>query len=160
MNMRSKLVDEPIVKMLLTKKYAKSNLKFTDSNSKNEFYLNGFKRYLTTIRNSSKYFKSRNFVVSVDKNNLKDFSNSMFVFIDEIANSLYITDGITLLHYIIEHSKDINYIGDSNKSYLLIRKNDIVDLVKESASGIIEYNKAIAHLFEIGRDEDQYKIGA
>lgn len=160
MNMRSKLVDEPIVKMLLTKKYAKSNLTFTDSNSKNEFYLNGFKRYLRIIRNSSKYFKSRNFVVSVDKNNLKEFSNSMFVFIDEIADSLYITDGITLIQYIIEHSADINYTGDSNKSYLLIQKKDVVDLVKERASGIIEYDKAVARLFEVGRDENKFNIGA
>ena len=62
---RAKLVDEPIVEMLLSNKYSKAGVRFMKADLQSDFdgtdiicYANGTKRSLNVKRNSSKYFNS------------------------------------------------------------------------------------------------------
>ena len=160
---RAKLVDEPIVEMLLSRKYLKSGIRFMKSDLAADFegsdiicYSNGVKRNYNIKRNSSKYFRSPNFTMAIDKNNLGAFNNTSYVFIDEVADSLYIVDGLSLLKYILEHKDNINMSSDPNKKpWVLLPKSDMILLVNDK-NNIIRYNKSIAHLLSIGRDESQF----
>lgn len=161
---RAKLVDEPIVEMILSRMYLKSNVQFMKSDINADFngvdiicYSSGIKRNLNVKRNSSKYYMSPNFTITIDKNNLTSFNGSSFVFIDEVADALYIVNGVKLLKYIIDHPNNINTSSDtSKKPWVLLPKRDIVSLI-DNKNNIIRYNKHIAKLFELGRNEDQYK---
>lgn len=160
---RAKLVDEPIVEMLLTKKYKNSELTIMKSDIKTDYegadiicISNGTKRFINVKRNSSKHFNSPNFSISIDKNKLNTFKNTQFAFIDESANSIYMVDGVKLLSYILEHSEKISTLKyNENKAWAIIPKNDIA-LMTSDNDHIIKYNKNIARLLEIGRDESQF----
>lgn len=160
---RAKLVDEPIVEMLLSRKYLKSGIKFMKSDLQTDFngtdivyYANGIKRFLDVKRNSSKYYNSPNFSISVNKDKIDVYNNTSYVFIDETADSLYIVNGIELLKYILDN---VNNIKQSDKKqdsyYLVIPKQDVI-LMAGDNDHIIKYNKSIANLFAIGRDESNY----
>lgn len=161
---RAKLVDEPIVEMLLSHKYYKSGIKFMKADLKSDFdgtdiicYANGTKRSLNVKRNSSKYFNSPNFSIAINKNKLNVYNNTSYVFIDEVADCLYIVDGMYLVKYII---KNYDNVKQSEKKpgnfYLIIPKNDIINMIGDNRDRIIKYNKAIANLFAAGRDESMY----
>lgn len=162
---RAKLVDEPIVEMILSHKYFKAGLKFMKADLQSDFdgvdiicYSSGFQRNYNVKRNSSKYFNSSNFTLTLNKNKMNVFNNTSFIFIDEVANALYIVDGITLLKYILEHSDNIRTAqNDPNKSWVLLPKKDIKSMICDNDNSIIEYNSRIAKLFELGRNEELYK---
>lgn len=66
-------------------------------------------------------------------------------------------DGGVLLQYILEHSDKLNAIeGNEHKAYILIPKRDIRKLISDSPTSIIRYNKAVAKLLELNRDENLY----
>lgn len=161
---RTKLVDEPIVEMLLSKKYSKSGIRFIKSDSTNESdctdticYGSGTKRQLHIKRNSSKYYNSPNFAIAVNKNKLTGYSGSSFVFIDEVADCLYIIDGLSLLGYILNHADNVKQSDNGgNNYYIIIPKKDIAALVNGNAGNIIKYGKNVSNLFAIGRDESKY----
>ena len=161
---RTRLVDIPIVEMLLAKKYAKSDVKFMRSDTQNDAdctdvicYSCGTQRRLTVKRNSSKYYDSPNFSLSVNKNKLNLYYGTSFVFIDEVSNCLYIIDGMTLLGYVLDHSDNVKQ-SDNNKNnyYLIIPKKDIASMIETCSGSVIKYGKSVAHLFSIGRDESQF----
>lgn len=161
---RTKLVDEPIVEMLLSRKYLQSGIKFMQSDSldgNNPYigcYYNGIKRSLCIKRNPSRYYNSPNFTISIHKNKMDVFKDTTFVFIDEISDCMYMVDGGVLLQYILEHSDKLNSVeNNENKAYILIPKRDIRKLISDSPTATIRYNKAIAKLFEHSRDENLYK---
>lgn len=161
---RAKLVDEPIVEMLLSHKYYNAGIKFMKADLQSDFdgtdiicYSNGMKRSINVKRNSSKYFNSPNFSIAINKNKLNVYNNTSYVFIDEVADCLYIVDGIDLVKYIIE--KYDNVRQSENKPgnfYLIIPKRDIINMIGDNRDHIIKYNKAIANLFSAGRDESMY----
>lgn len=160
---RTKLIDEPIVEMLLSRKYSQSGMKFMKSDSSNSSctdiscYYNGTKRLLNVKRNLSRYYNSPNFTVTIHKNKMDVFKDTTFVFIDEVSDCLYMVDGGVLLQYILEHSDKLNAIeGNEHKAYILIPKRDIRKLISDSPTSIIRYNKAVAKLFELNRDENLY----
>lgn len=161
---RAKLVDEPIVEMLLSNKYYKAGIKFMKADLHSDFdgtdiicYANGIKRSINVKRNSSKYFNSPNFSIAINKNKLSVYNNTSYVFIDEVADCLYIVDGIDLVKYIIEK---YNNVRQSEKKpdnfYLIIPKRDIINMIGDNRDHIIKYNKAIANRFAAGRDESMY----
>ena len=162
---RAKLVDEPIVEMLLSHKYYKSGIKFMKADLQSDFdgtdiicYSNGMKRSINVKRNSSKYFNSPNFSIAINKNKLNVYNNTSYVFIDEVADCLYIVDGIDLVKYIIEKYDNVRQSEKKpDNFYLIIPKRDIINMIGDNRDHIIKYNKAIANLFELGRNEDQYK---
>ena len=162
---RAKLVDEPIVEMLLSHKYYKAGIKFMKADLQSDFdgtdivcYANGVKRSLNVKRNSSKYFNSPNFSIAINKNKLNVYNNTSYVFIDEVADCLYIVDGIDLVKYIIEKYDNVRQSEKKpGNFYLIIPKKDIINMIGDNRDHIIKYNKAIANLFELGRNEDQYK---
>lgn len=162
---RAKLVDEPIVEMLLSHKYYKAGIKFMKADLQSDFdgtdiicYANGMKRSINVKRNSSKYFNSPNFSVAINKNKLNVYNNTSYVFIDEVSDCLYIVDGIDLVKYIIEKYSNVRQSEKKHDNfYLIIPKRDIINMIGNNRDHIIKYNKAIANLFELGRNEDQYK---
>lgn len=162
---RAKLVDEPIVEMILSRRYLKSGIKFMKSDLETDFdgtdiicYSNGLKRSLNVKRNSSKYYNSPNFSITLNKNKMNSFKSTSFVFIDEVSDSLYIVDGEVLLKYIIENSRNLRSSDDNGvKFWIIIPKKDILNLISDNPNSIIKYNKHVARLFELGRNEDQYK---
>lgn len=160
---RTKLVDEPIVEMLLSNKYSKAGISFLKENDDFECtnlmcYSNGTKRLLHVKRNSSKYYSSNNFTLSLDKNKLHVFNNASFVFIDEVADTLYIVDGIALLKYILEHANNVQQsVKNPKNSWIILPKKDIAALVNDNPNNIIHYSKAVATLFANSRDEDLFK---
>lgn len=161
---RTKLVDEPIVETLLSRKYLQSGIKFMKSDSldgNNPYigcYYNGIKRSLCIKRNPSRYYNSPNFTISIHKNKMDAFKDTTFVFIDEVSDCLYMVDGGVLLQYILEHSDKLNTIeSNEHKAYILIPKRDIRKLISDSPTSIIRYNKAVAKLLELNRDENLYK---
>ena len=162
---RAKLVDEPIVEMLLSHKYYKAGIKFMKADLQSDFdgtdiicYANGVKRSRNVKRNSSKYFKSPNFSIAINKNKLTVYNNISYVFIDEVADCLYIVDGIDLVKYIIEKYDNVRQSEKKpDNFYLIIPKRDIINMIGDNRDHVIKYNKAIANLFELGRNEDQYK---
>lgn len=162
---RAKLVDEPIVEMLLSHKYYKAGIKFMKADLQSDFdgtdiicYANGMKRSINVKRNSSKYFNSPNFSVAINKNKLNVYNNTSYVFIDEVSDCLYIVDGIDLVKYIIEKYSNVRQSEKKpDNFYLIIPKRDIINMIGDNRDHIIKYNKAIANLFELGRNEDQYK---
>lgn len=162
---RAKLVDEPIVEMLLSHKYYKAGIKFMKADLQSDFdgtdiicYANGVKRSINVKRNSSKYFNSPNFSIAINKNKLNVYNNTSYVFIDEVADCLYIVDGIDLVKYIIEKYDNVRQSEKKpDNFYLIIPKRDIINMIGDNRDHIIKYNKAIANLFELGRNEDQYK---
>ena len=162
---RAKLVDEPIVEMILSRRYLKSGIKFMKSDLETDFdgtdiicYSNGLKRSLNVKRNSSKYYNSPNFSITLNKNKMNSFKSTSFVFIDEVSDSLYIVDGEVLLKYIIENSRNLRSSDDNGvKFWIIIPKKDILSLISDNPNSIIKYNKQVARLFELGRNEDQYK---
>jgi hypothetical protein len=162
---RAKLVDEPIVEMILSHKYFKSGIKFMKADLKSDFdgtdiiyYSNGVKRSLNVKRNSSKYYNSPNFSIAINKDKVDVYNNTSFVFIDEVADCLYIVDGVELFKYIISKADNI---AQSNKNpdnyYLIIPKRDIISIIGNNKDSIIKYSKSIANLFTAGRDESIYK---
>lgn len=162
---RAKLVDEPIVEMLLSHKYYKAGIKFMKADLQSDFdgtdiicYANGMKRSINVKRNSSKYFNSQNFSIAINKNKLNVYNNTSYVFIDEVSDCLYIVDGIDLVKYIIEKYSNVRQSEKKpDNFYLIIPKRDIINMIGNNRDHIIKYNKAIANLFELGRNEDQYK---
>lgn len=162
---RAKLVDEPIVEMLLSHKYYKAGIKFMKADLQSDFdgtdiicYANGMKRSINVKRNSSKYFNSPNFSIAINKNKLNVYNNTSYVFIDEVADCLYIVDGIDLVKYIIEKYANVRQSEKKpDNFYLIIPKKDILNMIGDNRDHIIKYNKAIANLLELGRNEDQYK---
>ena len=162
---RAKLVDEPIVEMLLSHKYYKAGIKFMKADLQSDFdgtdiicYANGIKRSINVKRNSSKYFNSPNFSIAINKNKLSVYNNTSYVFIDEVDDCLYIVDGIDLVKYIIEKYANVRQSEKKpDNFYLIIPKKDILNMIGDSRDHIIKYNKAIANLLELGRNEDQYK---
>ena len=161
---RAKLVDEPIVEMLLSNKYYKAGIKFMKADLQSDFdgtdiicYANGVKRSLNVKRNSSKYFNSPNFSITINKNKLNVYNNTSYVFIDEVADCLYIVDGIDLVKYIIENNDNVRQSEKKpGNFYLIIPKKDIINMIGDNRDHIIKYNKAIANLFSAGRDESMY----
>lgn len=160
---RTRLVDEPIVEMLLNKKYAKSGIKFMRSSSTDSdctdivCYGNGARKYLNIRRNSSKYYRSPNFSIAVNKNKLGCYNGNTYVFVDEVSDCLYIVDGMQLLNYILEHADNVKQSDNSpNNYYIVIPKSDIALMIADKNSGIIKYGKSVANLFAIGRDESQF----
>ena len=162
---RAKLVDEPIVEMLLSNKYYNAGIKFMKADLQSDFdgtdiicYANGMKRSINVKRNSSKYFNSPNFSIAINKNKINVYNNTSYVFIDEVADCLYIVDGIDLVKYIIEKYDNVRQSEKKpGNFYLIIPKRDIINMIGDNRDHIIKYNKAIANLFELGRNEDQYK---
>lgn len=154
---RTALIDEPIVEMLLSKRYASSGISFIKefNSSTLAYYVNGIKKNLYIKRNSAKYFNSHNFFITLNKNHLDVFNNSTYVFIDEVANALYLVDGIVLLKFILDHKDNINQIVDSDNSYILISKQDIMSMTS-SKNQIIRYNDQFASLFAMCRDESKF----
>lgn len=161
---RAKLVDEPIVEMLLSHKYYKAGIKFMRADLQSDFdgtdiicYANGIKRSINVKRNSSKYFNSPNFSIAINKNKLNVYNNTSYVFIDEVADCLYIVDGIDLVKYIIEKYDNVRQSEKKpDNFYLIIPKRDIINMIGDNRDRIIKYNKAIANLFAAGRDESMY----
>lgn len=161
-NNRNKLFDEPMVEMLISQKFNSSKVKFmrsgSYSDSKVHCLVNGHSQILNVNRNSSKYCYSSNFTLSLDKNKLGVFNNSIFTFIDEVADSIYIVSGIKLLAYVIEHVDCIQQSeANPKKSWILIPKKDIVNLIVDNPNSTIHYNKKIAKLFATNRDESLYR---
>lgn len=162
---RAKLVDEPIVEMILSRKYLKSGLKFVIADLQSDFdgtdivcYSSGTKRSINVKRNSSKYYNSSNFTISIDQNKLGMFNNTSFVFIDEVADCLYVVDGVALLQYILSKSNSIHQSkNNSKKSWVILPKKNLISLIGDNPNGIIKYSKQIAKLLENGRDESQFK---
>lgn len=162
---RAKLVDEPIVEMLLSHKYYKAGIKFMKADLQSDFdgtdiicYANGVKRSINVKRNSSKYFNSPNFSIAINKNKLNVYNNTSYVFIDEVADCLYIVDGMDLVKYIIKNNDNVRQSEKKpDNFYLIIPKKDIINMIGDNRDHFIKYNKAIANLFELGRNEDQYK---
>ena len=161
---RAKLVDEPIVEMLLSNKYYKAGIKFMKADLQSDFdgtdiicYANGVKRSLNVKRNSSKYFNSPNLSITINKNKLNVYNNTSYVFIDEVADCLYIVDGMDLVKYIIENNDNVRQSEKKpGNFYLIIPKKDIINMIGDNRDHIIKYNKAIANLFSAGRDESMY----
>lgn len=159
---RSRIIDEPIVESILSRRYAQSGIKFYkefDSDySGIVCYSNGIKKTLFVRRNSSKYYNSPNFSLSFNKNNLSSYYNSMFAFIDEVADCVYIVDGISLLTYIVEHSEYVKQSDtNSNNYYVIIPKKSIISLIKSDAQ-CIKYSKQIADILESNRDESKFSF--
>lgn len=160
---RAKLVDEPIVEMLLSRRFLKSGLKFMKADIQSDFngtdiicYFNGIRRNLNVKRNSSKYFDSPNFTITVDKSKISQYKETMFIFIDEVADSLYMVDGDQLFTYILSKSSKLRPTKKENMFFLVTPKSDVISLVS-SKDRIIKYNKNIARLFETGRNEEQFR---
>ena len=161
---RAKLVDEPIVEMLLAHKYFKAGIKFMKADLQSDFdgtdiicYSNGVKRLLNVKRNSSKYFNSPNFSIAINKNKLDVYNNTSYVFIDEVADCLYIIDGMDLFRYIIEKYDNVRQSDKkADNFYIVIPKRDILNMIGDNRDHIIKYNKAVANLFAVGRDESMY----
>lgn len=151
---RTKLFDEPLVQNLFSNKYNKSNIQFVrTSDGVLSYYSSGIKRNVYTFRNSSDYYDSPNFLISVDKNNLTIYNNSSFVFIDEVSDCLYIVDGIELLQYLIDHIDNVKQSNSGIGYYILIPKKDISSIANTN----IKYNKQIANLIKLNRNEELFK---
>ena len=156
---RAHLIDEPIVEMLIAKKYAKSGIKFLHSDSQSDIVnsiicsVNGTNKQLNVKRNASKYWNSNDFTITFYKDNLSVFNNNTFVFIDELANCLYLVNGIDLLKYLLENIHKANHSKVGNGYYIIVPKTDIADLATNNSGDIIKYSKQIANLFESNRDE-------
>ncbi len=154
---RKILVDEPIVEMLLAKKYSKSGVRFTrsynDNGSNFTCYGNGVSRSINVRRNSCKYYNSPNFSMPINKNKLDIYNNASFIFIDEVANCVYNVDGISLLSYILDHADNVRQSDSSDNFYIVMPKKDIASL---SDGNVIRYNDAIAALFANSRDESMF----
>jgi hypothetical protein len=161
---RAKLVDEPIVEMILSYKYFKSGIKFMKADLQSDFdgtdiiaYSNGSKQLINVKRNSSKYYNSSNFTLSVNKNKLDLYNNVLYIFIDEVANCLYLVNGKDLLKYILDKIDNVKQSAKkSNSYYIVIPKSDIRSMIGDNKDQIITYSSAIAKLFESGRDESIY----
>lgn len=142
---RIKLIDEPFIKQMLINKYKTSEIQFIDSDFNKvgfDYYVDGFRQPVRTVRNSKKFAKSGYFTVSVDKNNLTSYSNTLYTFIDEASDCVYLLDGLLLLQYIIENPNCINESKDKKGTYALISKKDIRDLVADDSKFIIKYNES------------------
>ena len=162
MTNRAKLVDVPVVIMLMTNRFSKSDIKFMMSDNESDFDImycySGNMRSLKVRRNSAKHYKSSNFSVSINKNNLAEFSNSTFAFIDEVANAIYLVDGVALLQYMIDHSAKVNMLEtNSSMGWIIIPKKDILNMISDNPNSIIKYNNAIAKILENGRNELMFK---
>jgi len=159
---RTRLVDEPIVEMLLNKRYSKSGIRFMRPATNDQdctdiiCYSNGTKKTLNIRRNSSKYYRSPNFSIVINKNKLGCYCGNTYVFIDEVSDCLYIVDGMQLLNYILDHADNVKQSENSSNCYLVIPKSDIALMVDDKNTGIIRYNKSVANLFATGRDESQF----
>lgn len=158
---RSTIIDSSIVETVLSNKFSKSNLRFIrDSHTRQTLLVcvNGTQKILNIRRNSSKYYNSHNFTVGVDKNNLTVFPNSIYVFIDEVKDCLYMVDGTVLLSYILEHSDELIVNKTNNSKYcMVIPKNNLFNLIKDNKDSVIHYNKNIAKLLEVNRDESIFE---
>lgn len=150
---RTRLIDEPIVEALLLNKYKDSDISFIKHTNYTECYSNGSKKTLVVKRNPSKHYLSSNFSMILDKNNLQLFNNSMYAFIDEVENSLYLVNSTALLEYILKNTSSITDSENSNLSLVLLPRKDIRDLV---GYNIVKYDKKIAKLLSDGRDENKF----
>jgi hypothetical protein len=154
------LSDTPIVEMLLIDKFSKSGIMFEKTDCKSDLcgtgitcYVSGSKKSLYIKRNSSRYFNSLNFLVTLNKNNLSVFNNALYVFIDEVANCLYLVEGVSLLTYIINNSHKVCVSDKLNNSYyIIIPKVDIMSLTGNN-DNVIKYNEGISNLLALNRDE-------
>lgn len=155
---RIKLIDEPFVKQMLSNKHKKSKIQFIDGDFDHlgfDYYVDGFRQSVRTIRNSKKFAKSNYFTVPVDKNNLTSYSNTLYAFIDEVSSSVYLLDGLLLLQYLVENPNCIkeNEFQDKKTTYALVSKKDIMTWLKlendpskkVSSNSVIYYNKEYAN---------------
>lgn len=157
---RAKLVDEPIVEMILSRKYFKNGIKFMMADLQSDFdgtdivcYSDGFRCSINVKRNSSKYYNSPNFTFTINKNKVSSYKTTLFVFIDEVCDCLYMVDGEKLYKYILENESRLRESDRDNKFFLIIPKNDLAIIAEDN---IIKYSKAVADLFAAGRDESMY----
>lgn len=163
---RTKLIDTPIVEMILSNLYRKSKIKFMLPDKKLELdginlisLVNGKKTNICIKRNSKKYFDSQNFTFSLNCNRLNVFNNTMFVFIDELNDSIYTVSGTKLLSYIISNSDNLHpSTTNKNVTWLIIPKQDVINMACDRCNGIIKCNKNIMNLFSLNRDENLYKL--
>lgn len=163
---RTKLIDTPIVEMILSNLYRKSKIKFMLPDKKLELdginlisLVNGKKTNICIKRNSKKYFDSQNFTFSLNRNRLNVFNNTMFVFIDELNDSIYTVSGTKLLSYIISNSDNLHpSTTNKNVTWLIIPKQDVINMACDRCNGIIKCNKNIMNLFSLNRDENLYKL--
>jgi len=160
---RTKLVDTPIVEMILSNKYSKSGIKFLKPSTDDQnctdivYYSNGVKRGLIIKRNASKHYRAFSFSLNINKNKMDCYDGNTFVFIDEVSDCLYIVDGIVLLNYILEHADNVKQSDNGDNYYIIIPKSDILlQMIPDKSSGVIKYNKSIARLFAMGRKEYNY----
>ena len=163
---RTKLIDTPIVEMILSNLYRKSKIKFMLPDKKLELdginlisLVNGKKTNICIKRNSKKYFDSQNFTFSLNRNRLNVFNNTMFVFIDELNDSIYTVSGTKLLSYIISNSDNLHpSTTNKNVTWLIIPKQDVINMACDRCNGIIKCNKNIMNLLSLNRDENLYKL--
>ena len=161
---RARLVDEPIVETLLTKKYFKSGVKFMHADLSADFSgtdiicsINGVNKSLNVKRNASKYWNSKNFTITFYKDKLNIFNNSTFVFIDELADCLYVVRGDSLLKYILEHSDKVFPSKAGSSFYIIAPKCDIAEMTSNGGT-VIKYSKRVAKILENNRDESMFVI--
>ena len=153
---RIKLVDEPFVKQMLMNKYKSSKIQFIDADFNKlgfDWYIDGFRQSIKTIRNSNKFKDSNYFTVSVDKNDLTPYSNTLYAFIDEARKCIYLVSGLSLLQYIVENPNCImESQNKKNSYYALIPKKAILTLLElenesvknvSNSKSIIYYNKKL-----------------
>lgn len=164
--LRARLIDEPIVEHILSEKFFKSGIKFMHADKQSDFegtdiicMVNGTKKSINVKRNSSQYWNSPNFTLPVDKNNLSCFNNSTMVFIDEVANSLYVVDSFYILSYIIQHYDNLRVSKNPKKHYIIIPKQAIVEMISDVPNSIIKYDNVIAERLAEGRDESKFTQG-
>lgn len=159
---RARLVDEPIVEMLMTNTYYKSGIKFMHADIDSDFKgadiicsVNGVSKAINVKRNSSKYWNSPNFTITFHKDKLGEFNNSTYVYIDEVANCLYLVRGEELLKYLLQKMESIKPSNNGSTYYVVCPKKDMAELSTKGGT-VIKYSNTIARLFETGRDESMY----
>lgn len=142
---RVKLVDEPFVKRILMNKYRSSGIRFIDENFDKlgfDYCVNGFRQTIRTIRNSPEHRLAESFTVSVDKNNLSQFNNTSYAFIDEASRGVYLINGLSILQYIIENPYRIG--ESSHGCFIRISKFKILQMLQKEGGSAISYNKDYA----------------
>lgn len=160
---RTNIVDQPIVAAILNTKYSNSNIKFMLKNGLHRggygsdmlYSVNGVTKKIVTVRNSSKHWDSRNFILTFNKNSLDIFNNSVFAFIDELYNFLYVVNSEALLKYIVNNHSNVRESSTGNSHYILIPKREVAGLAAESGT-LIKYDKKTSSILEACRDESVY----
>lgn len=142
-NYINKLVNEPVVEMILSQNF--KNIRFEKSLLQKTFicYFDGVKKKIFITRNPAKYYKSNKFNLYINKNNLSIFNCSTFAFIDEVSDSLYLIDGIVLLKYIIDNSDKL--VESNNNTFTLLADKSDICLLAGERGRVLKYNKDIAN---------------